>query len=506
MQYIFKIQLTGVSKPPVWRRIMVPVTYSFYEFSDVIQLAFGWAGMHLYQFSPKGYGSHPVIADTTLVDDADADAEEVMLNKYFTKPGDTFTYIYDFGDDWQHTIILEKFADGDLDHAVCLEGKGACPPENCGGVPGYIVLKEIFANPKHPEYEDMKEVVGLREDEAWDPNEFDIDEVNEMLAENEDWADDGLQRRPSLPIQPPVLNHPELSVLYEKSASIDRALLKRFLELPRATLVEDLRTILRDTVRRYTDFIEHDREEHETFFVLHALNMLSVLKAEEALEDVLEVFGQDMEFHEFFFGDILTEEAWQYFYWLGQNQLGRLKQLVLKPSVYTYAGSAVATAVCHISRIDGKHDEALAWFGDILGEMYARHEASPDDFDKILFSMLTGDLIEFGEKAYLPLIQKFYEGQLVSSLEAYTWKKAVEILHSGKESFQLYRDVCSTIDQFYDRMKLYDWDEDDVVVSEPSYYPPVYPPFPFLTQPKAGRNDPCPCGSGKKFKKCCGNN
>ncbi|HET7317927.1 MAG TPA: YchJ family protein [Nitrospirota bacterium] len=33
----------------------------------------------------------------------------------------------------------------------------------------------------------------------------------------------------------------------------------------------------------------------------------------------------------------------------------------------------------------------------------------------------------------------------------------------------------------------------------------VLPPKPVVrTAPKAGRNDPCPCGSGRKFKKCCG--
>ncbi len=35
---------------------------------------------------------------------------------------------------------------------------------------------------------------------------------------------------------------------------------------------------------------------------------------------------------------------------------------------------------------------------------------------------------------------------------------------------------------------------------------PITPPIPIVEHsPKTGRNDPCPCGSGKKYKKCCGN-
>jgi len=36
--------------------------------------------------------------------------------------------------------------------------------------------------------------------------------------------------------------------------------------------------------------------------------------------------------------------------------------------------------------------------------------------------------------------------------------------------------------------------------------PANLPGQPFKAEPRPGRNDPCPCGSGRKFKQCCGKN
>ena len=183
MVYQFKIQLKNVAKPSVWRQIQVPEKFTFHKLHQLIQLVFGWENCHLYQFSPSGYGSHPVISIPIEEDweKPDMNALKTKLNKVFTTQKQTLTYIYDFGDDWVHQIVLEKILSEDIKIPICLNGNGNCPPEDCGGPWGYENLKTILADPKHEEHQDMKDWLGLDEHEDWDANYFDLSGVNEML-------------------------------------------------------------------------------------------------------------------------------------------------------------------------------------------------------------------------------------------------------------------------------------------------------------------------------------
>ena len=199
MTFQFKIQLQNITKPPIWRRVVVPSQTTFSMFHTIIQEAFGWYDVHLYSFSPSGYGSIPWIEEESDEDDlfsfADPDdskipASNLKLSDIFKKKGQTFTYIYDFGDDWKHKITLEEIDKKDISPSPKLiAGKGACPPEDCGGPGGYERLKEIVADKTHPEYQDMKEWLYpgdeddlFDEDEViWDPNEFDLEIEKEMF-------------------------------------------------------------------------------------------------------------------------------------------------------------------------------------------------------------------------------------------------------------------------------------------------------------------------------------
>lgn len=183
MAYQFKIQLSNVTKPPVWRRIIVDERLTFKELHKVIQLVFDWDNCHLYQFSPSGYGSNPVIALPSKDDweQPEMNAMKTKLNMIFTREKQSFNYIYDFGDDWSHKIVLEKLVPEPIESPVCLDGKGTCPPEDCGGVWGYENLKLILADPSHEEYKEMKEWLGIEDDEEWDADAFDLIEVNESL-------------------------------------------------------------------------------------------------------------------------------------------------------------------------------------------------------------------------------------------------------------------------------------------------------------------------------------
>ena len=184
MTYQFKIQIKGITKPPVWRKVSVPAQFTFLKFHEVIQLAFGWENYHLFQFSPKGFGSFPSIGlpDPEGWDEGDTrDSRKTKLSDVFSGEGQKYTYIYDFGDSWEHQLVLEQILPDKTSKASCLAGKGACPPEDCGGIWGYEELKETLADPSNPEHESMKEWLGLEEEERWDPAAFDLEEANERV-------------------------------------------------------------------------------------------------------------------------------------------------------------------------------------------------------------------------------------------------------------------------------------------------------------------------------------
>lgn len=203
MIFQFKIQLQDISKPPVWRRVLVPAETSFAMFHHIIQEAMGWYNVHMYSFSPKGYGSIPWIEKEA--DDNDklsfgdrnkkktpASASTLKISDVFKTKGQTFTYIYDFGDDWKHKITLEEIDKKNISPLPKLiAGKGTCPPEDCGGPGGYAHFKEVVADKNHPQYQDMKEWLYpgdeedlFDEDEAiWDADEFDLEIEKEMFDE-----------------------------------------------------------------------------------------------------------------------------------------------------------------------------------------------------------------------------------------------------------------------------------------------------------------------------------
>lgn len=187
MVFQFKIKIAQITKSPVWRRVKVSSDATFSEFHETIQLAFGWTFSHLYFFSEKGFTSHFQIQDLSFADDEfeefgeAGDADRIRLKDIFKSEKQTYRYIYDYGDDWDHAITLEKILKEKIAHPVCVAGKGKCPPEDCGGVWGFSELKEAINNPEHPEYERLREWLGLEEGEVWDFKEFDLEEVNEVL-------------------------------------------------------------------------------------------------------------------------------------------------------------------------------------------------------------------------------------------------------------------------------------------------------------------------------------
>ena len=167
-----------MSKPPVWRRVAVPADFTLAELHEVVLRAMGWDGGHLHVFSTgwEEYG-------TPSPDLGHADDAAVLLSDVLSVPGDRLRYTYDFGDDWEHDIQLEEILGDEpgSTYPSCLAGKGACPPEDCGGAWGYADLKRILADPGDEQHQDMLDWLGLDSGAAFDPKEFSIDAVNARL-------------------------------------------------------------------------------------------------------------------------------------------------------------------------------------------------------------------------------------------------------------------------------------------------------------------------------------
>lgn len=176
--YQLKIALVGV-RPQIWRRVQVPAEITLDELHLVLQAAMGWTNSHLHSFTFGERRYSMPYEEDDLEEMQMEDERKVGLSELLTKPKEAFEYDYDFGDDWQHLVTLEKILPAALDtkYPLCLAGKRACPPEDCGGTWGYSDLLKVLRNPAHPEYKEMKAWVGRK----FDAEVFDVERFSKDL-------------------------------------------------------------------------------------------------------------------------------------------------------------------------------------------------------------------------------------------------------------------------------------------------------------------------------------
>ena len=163
------------TKPPVWRRLLMQGGMTLGDLHQAIQAAMGWEDCHLHAFDIDGrqYG------DCHTVDEV-ADENRLTLNGLVKSGVSRFAYTYDFGDNWEHTVEIEKTqpAVEAKSYPACIAGKRNCPPEDCGGSWGYQDLLAVLADPAHPEYAERREWIG----EEFDPDAFTVEIADAALA------------------------------------------------------------------------------------------------------------------------------------------------------------------------------------------------------------------------------------------------------------------------------------------------------------------------------------
>ncbi|BAS26481.1 plasmid pRiA4b ORF-3 family protein [Limnochorda pilosa] len=165
-------------EPPIWRRLQVQDDVTLKRLHDIIQIAMGWTDSHLFEFEWDGivYG----VPDPEWEDDRTVHpASDCRLRDVLTQPGESILYRYDFGDNWVHDVRLEEILEPSAvaSYPICVEGARACPPEDCGSVPGYHEFCEAMLDEAHPEHEEMRDWYGG----PYDPEAFDLSAVNRAL-------------------------------------------------------------------------------------------------------------------------------------------------------------------------------------------------------------------------------------------------------------------------------------------------------------------------------------
>ncbi|MDR3140382.1 MAG: DUF1186 domain-containing protein [Tannerellaceae bacterium] len=312
-------------------------------------------------------------------------------------------------------------------------------------------------------------------------------------------------------VSAPVFQHEEINNLYRYDDKIPQDVLQEILELPRASVISDLEKVLDDTVDRYGYFSQADLQvEGNCFFALHAFFLLAELRAEESLPKILSILAYDDDFTEFWFGDYMTEDMWIYFYRTGFSRIDEMKEFLFNPGVGSYVKCGITGAIVQTALHNPeKKEEMIEIYAGII-DYYLN--LSPEDAENNIepdfINILVNGAIEGRFKSLLPQIKELYDKEYaIDSIFAEKYKDVFNQMNKGVGDKRKARDIHTVYqnatgasdkaDKLADK-SLYDsLDRDE--------YKDDYDDAPLqpATSVKTGRNDPCPCGSGKKYKKCC---
>ena len=183
---IYRIHVSLLDiKPPIWRRIELSSQTTLRQLHRILQIAMGWENSHLHEFlvGRHRYG----VADPTYDEPGDVIAEgKVRLSEVLSTPGAQIHYVYDFGDYWQHAVMLEEIEPArlDIEYPRVLDGARSCPPEDCGGTGGYADLLDILTDPNHEDFQHMREWAG----EKFSAEVLSLRDINLRLHRNSSLA------------------------------------------------------------------------------------------------------------------------------------------------------------------------------------------------------------------------------------------------------------------------------------------------------------------------------
>lgn len=323
----------------------------------------------------------------------------------------------------------------------------------------------------------------------------------------------------------PTFNHPEqIRHLYENGLHIDRNILREILALPHETLLDDLAAVLDDAKNRYESLAEAEKQsteknanQHDQDFALHALFLLQEIDCKRSLDLALGFmksedshWEKNRDFINFWIGDHITLTIWQIFFHLGQGREQELADFLFVPHIDSFTRLVASTALQQIALHCPERRQSIQKLFEAILQRILTMEYDADVFACDFVSLIVIDYITTCPNPISPLVQQLFENDLVDEKCCGSYRSLMEDYRTIKnfdirdvlDIFELYDNVVNT-------WAGYNPEEESEIV-EPVMAEPIFKEAlkwamqePYVADPKIGRNDPCPCGSGKKYKKCC---
>lgn len=321
-------------------------------------------------------------------------------------------------------------------------------------------------------------------------------------------------------IKLPDFNHPEVKALYEYDLSIPKEIVEKILTLPRTTLIEDMETILEDWLERNTFFKENEQLALGWCFHFHAIWILVEIKAEESLPTLYKILQQDAEFGWYWFSDYTTEDFWEVFYLLAGDRLDELQHIQMTPGNWVFRIIASTVAEQIYFHQPERKTEILAWYDTVLDDFIAAKDNTAIADPEVIATIVC-DLINIKAKVFLPKIRKLYNAGLIPNGITGNLASIEKDIISERYKAERLKPKTSIYERYEDALGWYSYQDaygeksstkTTISPTSPSPSPPTTSTFSSFSKPvkiikreakKVGRNDPCPCGSGKKYKKCC---
>ncbi|KGE87002.1 MAG: SEC-C metal-binding domain-containing protein [Phaeodactylibacter xiamenensis] len=339
----------------------------------------------------------------------------------------------------------------------------------------------------------------------------------------------------------PVFNHPEIEAFYRYDLeALPKANISAIAALPKTTLVQDLKWVLEDGLRRYKYFERQSRkwevwQEDQVSFMPHAFHFLGIYGDEDCLPVVLDVLRQEEDFLDFWFGEEAESFIFPCLFRIASGQLPRLQQFMQERYVSPYSKMMVSATVAQIAWHNMERlAEVSAWFGSI----FEHYKLNIDDkalIDSDLIAWMTASAGELSLKELLPVIEPLYQEGAVSKDVVGKWAEIIELFDTPRDEADLNplpKNISEAYDGSYyerkkfrqpsqkDKMELEKMAQDpytrkmmEILMQSGGMVPekepadkPLSPPVqsPSKSKTKIGRNEPCPCQSGRKYKHCCG--
>jgi len=482
---VFQIKVTLCDiDPPIWRRFQVESDIRLDQLHELLQIVMGWDNDHAhgFRFGDRRYGVPSRSNGRT-------DERKVDL-ALIAGVGDTLIYEYDFGDGWEHKLDIEEILELEpgVRYPVCVGGERACPPEDCGGFIGYDDLIDALLDPENAEHAGLLERRG-----NFDPEAFDSAAVNARLADrvfariprSPVYSDEELAR-----LEPAAL----LELMIREASLVPRNVIDACVRHGDA-MVECLSGVPADE-RYWRD----DEDFGEWFLPLHAAMILGLMPSARAGLLLLEFMPRLARATEESPGEVLDDYWPALFSNKPDDVLPGLRALSTDRTLdWLIRGQAIASIVL-LAQSGQTLEKTLDWAEAIVAD-------ETEDWDTRL--LVATSLLGFPRDRYRPLLNDLAAKQtgndvMFTSAEvrnAYATKQDNPEWDELRDPWEFYSPAqIEARRQIWERADfgLEDgddkWDDSNSTADDQPYV---------RAAPKVGRNDPCPCGSGKKYKKCC---